>query len=433
MSNALSQLTLNKHTMRIAILASGSRGDVQPYVALGKGLHDAGHDVRLVSHENYAGLAQSAGLPFRAMRGDVQAVAESPEMRALIEKGDFIAITRFQAQALKGAAVPSAQDALAACRDAELLLTGLGGLFNGLAIAEKLNLPLVQAYLTPMTPTRDFPSVLLPTSGPTVPKPLTRASHALTQQAIWQGVRAADTLAREQVLGLKPAPFFGPFGSPRLQQSPVLYGFSPSVIARPTDWEDRVHLTGYWFLQESSDWTPPPDLMAFLERGPAPVYIGFGSMGSRKPEETTDIVLRALAQTGQRAILSSGWGGLRADALPENVLMIGSVPHTWLFPRMATVVHHGGAGTTAAGLRAGAPSIVIPFFGDQPFWGQRVAALGVGPAPIPRQKLTADALAQAIQRATTDTTMQGKAAELGAKIRAEDGVARAVEIIAQHT
>ena len=415
--------------MRIAIMASGSRGDVQPYVALGKGLQDAGHDVRLVSNENFAGLAQSAGVPFRSLRGDVQAVAESEEMRALIEKGNFIAITRYTAKALQGAAVHSAEDALAACRGVELIVTGLGGLFNGLAIAEKLNLSIMQAYLIPMTPTKEFPSVLLPAEGPTLPSALTRTSHYLTQQAIWQGVRVADNMARKQVLGLRAAPFFGPFNDPRLERLPVLYGFSPAVIARPADWDPRVQVTGYWFLKEATDWTPPSGLMDFMDNGTPPVYIGFGSMGNRKPEEVTQIVLQALATTKQRAIVASGWGGLSRQQLPDTVFTVDSLPHAWLFPRMAAVVHHGGAGTTAAGLRAGVPSIAVPFFGDQLFWGQRIVTLGVGPQPIPRKQMTAERLAQAIQTAVTDSAMRGRAADLGAKIQAEDGIARAVEII----
>jgi UDP:flavonoid glycosyltransferase YjiC (YdhE family) len=416
--------------MRIAIMASGSRGDVQPYVALGKGLQNAGHDVRLISAENYAALAQAAGLAFSPTRGDVQAVAESPEMRALIEKGDFVAITRLQEKALKEMAVPMAEDALAACQGRELLIVGLGGLFNGLAIAEKLSLPLMQAYIVPMTPTREFKSVLLPDGAP-VPNALTRASHHITQQMIWQGVRTADNIARDQVFGLRPAPFMGPFNDPRLKQLPVLYGFSPSVIAKPADWDSRHHVTGYWFLDEEMDWSPPAGLMDFLHAGAKPIYIGFGSMGNRKPEEVTQIVLQALSQTRQRAIVASGWGGLSRQQLPDNVYMIESIPHAWLFPRVAAVVHHGGVGTTAAGFRAGVPSIIVPFFGDQPFWGQRVASLGVGPQPIPRKQLNTDRLAQAIQVAVTHTTMQQRAAELGRKIRAEDGVARAIEIISK--
>jgi UDP:flavonoid glycosyltransferase YjiC (YdhE family) len=214
-----------------------------------------------------------------------------------------------------------------------------------------------------------------------------------------------------------------------LRRSPVLYGFSPLVIPPPPDWGGNVHVTGYWFLEPAVSWTPPADLTTFLDGGPPPIYVGFGSMSSRRPEETTRLVLSALAQTGQRAVLLSGWGGLTKADLPDSVLMIHSVPHDWLFRRVAAVVHHGGAGTTAAGLRAGAPSVIIPFFGDQPFWGQRVVALGVGPEPIPRQQLTAESLAAAIEEAVTNVAMRRRAADLGEQIRAEDGVARAVEAI----
>jgi sterol 3beta-glucosyltransferase len=229
------------------------------------------------------------------------------------------------------------------------------------------------------------------------------------------------------VFDLPAAPFFGSDNLPQFQQYPTLYGFSPSVIPKPSDWHN-TEVTGYWFLDAATDWVPPADLMAFLQAGPPPVYIGFGSMGSRKPEETADLVLQAIARTGQRAILLSGWGGLSKADLPETVFMVESVPHSWLFSQVAAVVHHGGAGTTAAGLRAGVPSIVIPFFGDQPFWGQRVAKLGVGPEPIPRKQLTVERLAQAIRTAVTDRGMIRRAADLGAKIQAEDGVANAVAI-----
>ena len=171
--------------------------------------------------------------------------------------------------------------------------------------------------------------------------------------------------------------------------------------------------------------------MEFLQGGSPPVYVGFGSMSNRKPEETADLVLQALARTQQRAIILSGWSGLHKADLPGSVFMLDSIPFSWLFPRVAAIVHHGGAGTTAAGLRAGVPSVVIPFFGDQPFWGQRIAELGVGPAPIPRRKLTVERLAQAIQKAVTDQAMRQRAANLGSKIQAEDGIARAVAVV-QH-
>jgi len=204
------------------------------------------------------------------------------------------------------------------------------------------------------------------------------------------------------------------------------------VIPPPTDWPDYIQVTGYWFLEPPTGWEPPSDLVKFLQAGPPPVYVGFGSMLSRKPEETADLILTALANTGQRAVLSSGWGGLKKENLPETVFMVGSIPHIWLFPRMAAVVHHGGAGTTGAGLHAGIPSIITPFFGDQPFWGHRVYELGVGPKPIPRQRLTVESLAEAIHAAVSDAAIRKNAAHLGKLIRAEDGVARAVAIIEQN-
>lgn len=229
--------------------------------------------------------------------------------------------------------------------------------------------------------------------------------------------------------GLNRAPFWGPYQSNRTLGLPVLYGFSPSVVPKPSDWDADVHVTGYWFLDSSEGWSPPDELEGFLMSGPPPVYIGFGSMGNRKPQETADLVVRALERCNQRAVLLSGWGGMQSEDLPDSMFMIDSIPHTWLFPRMAAIVHHGGAGTTAAGLRAGVPSIVVPFFGDQPFWGQRVMELGVGPAPVPRKSLTVERLASAIEKAVSDQEMHLRAAQLGEKIRAEDGVARAVEII----
>jgi sterol 3beta-glucosyltransferase len=230
------------------------------------------------------------------------------------------------------------------------------------------------------------------------------------------------------VLNLPPAPFFGSYNSPIVRQYPALYGFSPSVIPQPADWH-HTQVTGYWFLDAANHWTPPATLTKFLDSGAPPVYIGFGSMGSRNPVETADLVLAAIERTGQRAILQSGWGGLMNANLPEHVLMVDSIAHSWLFPRMAAVVHHGGAGTTAAGLRAGVPSIVVPFFGDQLFWGQRVEKLGVGTAPISRKQLTVEKLARAIDQTVTDSIMRQRAAELGAKIQSEDGIANAVRVI----
>jgi sterol 3beta-glucosyltransferase len=412
-------------SMKIAIIALGSQGDVQPYIALAKGLQAANHDVCVITHENFQPLIQEHGLSGRSVQGNVQEFIETPEMRALLEKGDFLAISAHTSKLMQTVVINWGQVSLAACREVDLIIAGVGGQYLAIALAEKLQIPWMPAYVFPLTPTRAFPGVLFPQSLGRLGGGFNHFSHVLMRQVMWQNFRKADRRVRSQVLQLPAAPFFGP---DRQTSMPTLYGFSRSVIPQPSDWQ-KTELTGYWFLDAPTDWTPPLDLVEFLENGPPPLYIGFGSMGSRQPEATADLVLQALAQTQQRAILLSGWGGLQKADVPENVLMVQAIPHAWLFPRMAAIVHHGGAGTTAAGLRSGVPSIVIPFFGDQLFWGQRVAALGVGPAPIPRSQLTVARLAQAIQTAVTDRSMRQRAAELGAKIQAEDGVANAVAIV----
>jgi UDP:flavonoid glycosyltransferase YjiC (YdhE family) len=376
-------------------------------------------------------LVQAQGLAFWPLKGSVQAIAQSPEIRERVERGRFLALLGQMAQAAKQAAAHLAEDGLAACRGMDLAIAGLGGLYVGIAIGEKLGIPLLQAHYAPFTPTRAFPSVLSPQLPAWFGGLLHRLSHDLFRQVMWQSFRAADKIARQRVLGLPPAPFWGPYQADPIQGMPVLYGYSPSVLPPPPDWPDSVHVTGYWFLDPEGDWTPPRALVAFLEAGPPPVYVGFGSMSQRKPQETADLVLQALVQADQRGILLSGWSGLHQIETPDTVYMIHSIPHAWLFPRVAAVVHHGGAGTTAAGLRAGVPSIIVPFFGDQPFWGQRVAQLGVGPAPIPRKKLTAERLAQAIHQAVSDQGMRQRAALLGQQIREEDGIARAVAVVQQ--
>jgi len=221
--------------MRIAIIAFGSRGDVQPYIALGKGLHEAGHDVRFVTQEDFEGLVRNQGLAYWPAQGSVQAVLETEEMRKLVEKGNFIAITRATAKQAQLAALQWAEDGLAACQGTELIIAGVGGLFVGLALTEKLSLPLLPAYVFPFTPTRSFPSILLPAGASRLKGPFAAMSHHLTQQMIWQGSRVADTMARAQVLHLPAAPFMGPFTSKQLQHAPTLYGFSPSVLPKPAD------------------------------------------------------------------------------------------------------------------------------------------------------------------------------------------------------
>jgi UDP:flavonoid glycosyltransferase YjiC (YdhE family) len=297
----------------------------------------------------------------------------------------------------------------------------------GLSMAAKLGVPYIEADVKPIVPTREFPMTVLP------PLPLggsfNRLSHLLFEKAMWQMQRTSINTLRTQRLGLPPEPLLGYHGRLRGSLRLRLCGASPHVLPRPAGWPEHVHMTGYWTLPDDPAYEPPAALVAFLESGPPPVYVGFGSMPSADPAAVTGLIVRALELAGQRGVLYAGWGGMSRAVLPDSVLMIDSVPHSWLFPRMAAVVHHGGAGTTAAGLRAGVPTIVLPQMGDQAFWGRRVHLLGAGPAPIPRQKLTAGRLAEAIRAAVSNAEIKHNAAALGEALRAEDGVGKAVEII----
>jgi sterol 3beta-glucosyltransferase len=205
-----------------------------------------------------------------------------------------------------------------------------------------------------------------------------------------------------------------------------LYGFSSTVVPRPADWGSELALTGYWFLDRTRDWKPPRELEQFLAAGPKPICVGFGSMPSVDPEQTTELFTRALALAGRRGILLTGWGGLARARLPETVLALDAAPHDWLFPRVAAVVHHGGAGTTAAALRAGVPALVVPFIADQRFWGQRLTALGAGLGPLPRRQLQPEPLASALRALVENPAYGARAAKISEQLSREDGVARAV-------
>lgn len=416
--------------MLITISASGSRGDVQPYVALGKGLKEAGYLVRLLTSDDFESLVQDAGLEFRSTGPSIEGMLQSQEWRETTESGNFLTILARMNREMKRRADELASKLTTLFEGTDLIIAGLSGMGGTFAIAEKLNIPFMQAYLFPLTPTHTFPSPLTPSLP--FGRLLNRPSYFIMRQMVWQTGRIGDAATRKQ-LGMPSTSLFGPYRSLKQKNIPVLYGYSQHVLPQPDDWDNLTHITGYWFLDPAPSWKPPSDLVDFLKAGSPPVYIGFGSMGNRNPEETTRLALQALSETKQRGLLASGWGGLSQADLPKTVYMLPSVPHSWLFPQMAAVVHHGGAGTTAAGLRAGVPSIVIPFFGDQPFWGQRIAQLGVGPAPIPKRQLTAQKLAQAIQQAVSDNPMRQRAAALGEKIRAETGVAAAVRLIQQLT
>ena len=209
---------------------------------------------------------------------------------------------------------------------------------------------------------------------------------------------------------------------------PVLYAISPLVVPRPASWGANIHMTGYWVDEHPVEFTPEEGLNAFLEAGEKPVYVGFGSMVSGDMGETLQIVLEAIRLSGVRAVISKGWGNAEIPATP-NVYVAGYVPHEWLLPKVRGVVHHGGAGTLAAGILAGQPTLVIPFGGDQFFWGERVRQLGIGPIPIPRERLSAAKMAKALEQLVTEKRYRVAARELGMRLKTEDGVVNAADVI----
>ncbi len=414
--------------MQITIIAPGSQGDVQPFLALGKGLLNDGKKVRLVSNQNYEEQVKLHGLEFWPIEVSMEDIIRTEKMREALESGKLLRSMARMGEELKKNAALLVERSLDACQGVDMIMAGISGLFTAHSVSEKLNIPFVQAYNIPFTPTKLFSGALFPKFPSWLGY---RFSHRLTQQMVWQAYRPTDKIVREDILKLKKSPFFGPFKSESLKNDPIIYGISPSVFTRPEDWSDNIHLTGFWFVDPPENWTPPQDLEKFLQTEPSPLYIGFGSMSSQKPEEFTDLIIKTLEKTNERAVIYSGWGGLSGQNLPDSIIIVDLVPHAWLFSKVKAVIHHGGAGTTAAGLRAGIPSIIIPYHGDQPFWGHLVNKLNVGPAPIPRKNLTINRLVKAIEKVSTDQEMQEQASVLGKKIQEENGVDQAVAIINQ--
>jgi len=415
--------------MRITIIANGSRGDVQPFVALGVGLRAAGFTVHVAAPTPFRTFVEERGLVFEDLEFDPRQVLTDELGQAWLETGHnpFGFIGR-----LKPIVEPLMDQFLAAtlraCEGSDAIVFSPLGVF-GWHYAEAAGIPAILASPVPAVRTTHIPNPIVP------PLPLPRLTNPLAYRIpelfAWQMFGGVTNRWRVNTLGLRPLPPGGPYRRIAREREIVLHGYSPSVIPKPPDWGEHVHVTGYWFLDRPDDWQPPATLEAFLAAGPAPVYIGLGSMTGRDPEALTHLALSALQRTDQRGVLLAGWAGLGGIDLPEDVCLIDDIPHDWLFPQMAAVVHHGGAGTTGAGLRAGRPSILLPYFADQPFWGRIVHDLGAGPPPIPQKELTERRLTSAINRAVTSPGIHRRARNLGTQIRQEDGVATAVKILSQ--
>jgi sterol 3beta-glucosyltransferase len=412
--------------VRIDIVAIGSHGDVRPNVALGVGLQREGHSVRIVALHGFEELVRGHGLEYLPIGRTPQDLANTSDGRFWVERREstvgflrgFVRIARSLVQ--EGTATY-----WRARQDVDAMIVNSIGLAIGVHVAERLRVPLIRTHTSPFTPTRyDYNGRRNLRTA--VRGELTAFAGRAFRTAIWTMLRKTTNAARRNILELPPLPLHEPFGAMDRLRLPVLDAYSPAVVARPPDWGSWVHVTGYWFLDDTAGWTPSAPLVEFLAAGPRPVFVGFGSTPFPDSGAATELIVDALDRAGRRGIVVAGGSGLATGRLARDVLSVDAVPHSWLFSRVSTAVHHGGAGVTGAALRAGLPSVVVPVFADQPFWAGRVFDLGAGPRPIPARRLTAERLATAIQLANGNS-IRDRAARLGEQIRKENGVARAVD------
>jgi sterol 3beta-glucosyltransferase len=412
--------------MHITISALGTRGDVQPMIALGKGLQAAGHHIQMIAGSNFESWLRGYGFDFLPTL-DMEAVMQSEKGIIWTQRSDNpLKQLQMMRELLHDTGDTMLNPVVEAAQSTDLLLSGFVSEPFIQTVSEKFGVRYVNTTLQPYRSTRSGAASL----NPIVPRGdsvLNLLTGLLGQWFIWW-------VARETTNNLR-AKFGLPAHTARsfyqvTRDVPTVFGFSRHVVPPAPEWSENIKVSGYWFLDEDSDWTPSPSLTQFLESGAPPVYIGFGSMSSADPQATLKLILDALQ--GRRGVIASGWGKLDSRSpLPDNAFVLDKAPHSWLFERVAAVVHHGGAGTTAAGLRAGKPTMIIPHMSDQPYWGRRVYDLGVGVKPVLRHKLTVEALADGITQLTSDRAMCDRAAKLGEAIRAERGVENAVRFIEQ--
>lgn len=411
--------------MKITLYAIGTNGDVQPLLALANGLRAAGHDLTFVAGSNFEQQVTARGMAF-VPSIDMQALMQSPEGIAWVEEKSPFRQLDHMRRLLNQHADELLNSLIGPAQAADLLLGGLVSEPFAISLGEKLGKRVITAPLQPYRPTRSAAASLV-ALVPRLNGPHNRWLGRLGQRMLWSV--AADTAGRlRQRLDLPPQPRAEAIE--RQNATPAVFGFSPSVTPQPADWPPHVRVAGYWFPDEPA-WTPPPALEAFLAAGPPPVYVGFGSMSNSDPAQTFAVVRAALRAAGQRGVIHTGWSGADAEAAggDDDMFALDHAPHAWLFPRMAAVVHHGGAGTTAAGLRAGKPTLIIPHLGDQPYWGRRVHDLAVGAKPVTHHKLTESVLTSRVRQIVSDAAIRARAEALGARIRAEDGIGVAVRLI----
>ncbi len=413
--------------MRIDLLAIGSRGDVQPCVALGVGLRQRGHDVRVVTMSGFESLVGGRGVAHLSLAQTVERIADTTEGREWVKRrATTVGFARGFVRVARALVAESIAQYWKAARSVDAIVASPMGLLLGTHIAERLGVPLVQAHYAPVARTRyDWEGRR--NLATIVQGEWREVQASLFRRVLWRQLRHTTNHARRHVLELPPLSSNDPFRDMDRRQTLQLYAYSEAIAQRPPDWGSWIHVTGYWFLDDR-EWSPPREIAEFLASGPPPVFVGFGSTPFPDPDAATRIVVGALSRAGRRGIVLAGGSGLATGRLSDGVLSIEAAPHDWLFSKVCAAVHHGGAGVTGAALRAGLPSVVVPIFGDQPFWASRVFDLGAGPPPLPARQLTERSLAERI-RAAASHKVRRSADDLGRRIRAEDGIGRAIDVL----
>lgn len=397
--------------MRILVTTYGTDGDTRPMAALSGGLIEAGHEVTLLGDASGDALARDVGVPYAPLAGDIRdAVSKLLSKGASGNPGRAARSIATLATDHTTAWMKTMLDHAAGC-DA-IVFSGLTS-YAALSVAEHCRIPAIAAGLQPAAPTRAFPSPFLPPIR--VPGFCNAMTHRLIMGVFWRMFRGPVNAARKATTGQPPR-------RRMWRDYPALLGLSPQLVPRPDDWPDYIVITGDWPLP-GAEWTPSKELADFLDAGDRPVYAGFGSMVGFDRSRTVETLAAALQ--GRRVLLSGGWSGLGRANLPPNMMAIGAVPHDRLFPHVAAAIHHGGAGTSHTASRAGIPSVVIPFAGDQFFWASQLARAGVAPSPIPHGQLNAASLRRRVEEASAEG-MRERAREVGRLMRAERGVETAV-------
>jgi len=401
--------------MKFALLGYGTEGDTRPLAFLARALIDAGHEAIQLADASTLGTAKALGVPAVPLAGDIRGTLDPQQaISGVLKEGAGVTrTTRALANIANANATSWLRTTVGAARGCDALIVSGLAAFVGFSAAEFLRIPAIGAGMIPITPTREFPSPFLPTQR--LPSFLNRASQSLVNQLLWRAFRAETNRARAAVCDLPPRR--------RLWQGhPMLYGISPSLCPTPADWPDNALMCGQW-TRPVEHWTAPAALQAFLDAGEAPLYIGFGSMLGFDNAALRRTIVDAVGD--RRTVFQPGWSGIDTSALPANIHVIGDTPHDWLFPRVGVVVHHGGSGTSHSATRAGVPSVVVPFAGDQFFWADRLRRAGVSPTRLDGRSLDAASLAEAID-AAAQPEIRGRAETLGRRMRAEDGLATAV-------